>query len=624
MDFIPYNSRLIYHKKPFGAVSEMTEVTFRVVLPRSCHCSGCLLKIHMDQGTPVIYGMHWERPEGDNEEWWCGTFTPTAPGLYFYSFILKNADGDNYITRFDASSGRISGDGEDFQLTVYKKDFTTPEHFKGSVMYQIFPDRFFRSGKAELKPMPGRVMRSDWGGEPIWEPDKEGKIKKYDYFGGDLAGIESKLRYLKSLGVGYIYLNPIFEAASNHRYDTADYEKIDPLLGKEADFSHLCSAAASYGIRIILDGVFSHTGSDSKYFNKNGTFGNGGAYNDKKSPYYPWYSFTHWPDKYECWWGVDILPKVNKTNDSYIKFIGSVLKKWIRLGAYGWRLDVADELPDKFLDFLRKSVKEEKKDALIIGEVWEDASNKISYGSRRRYLDGRQLDSVMNYPFANAVISFALSGTAEGFNDKINEICENYPKCVVDCLMNHIGTHDTCRVLNRLGTLDNYRSDGLNRYKGGLDEQQTENAKRLLMLVSIIQFTLPGVPCIYYGDEVGIDGGVDPFNRGCYPWGSEDRELLSHYRLLGSIRSEHPVFIDGNFVPVSSVLGCVAFERCGRGEKIITVANRNVHPIVYILPEDGFTSLTGQRISGRELYLDAYTASISVMSCDNYEQKCEL
>lgn len=611
MDFIPYNSRLIYHKSPFGAVREGEEVTVRIVMPRSFQCTGARLILSCDGENPEEYPMLWERMEGDNEEWWKVTFNAGKPGLYFYRFFADNPYGGSFITDAENSTGRFSDKGTDFQLTVYSADFSTPDWIKGSVIYQIFPDRFNFSGRKKENIPPERIIRSDWGGEPLWKPDSDGKITEYDYFQGDFDGITEKLDYLQGLGVGCIYLNPIFSAHSNHRYDTADYEKTDVLLGTQEDFSRLCAEAEKRNIRIVLDGVFSHTGADSVYFNKEKRYGNSGAYNDRNSPYYQWYKFKKYPDEYDCWWGVDILPEVDEKNDRYIDYIGSILKKWLKSGASGWRLDVADELPDKFLDSLRKTVKSEKKNAYILGEVWEDASNKISYGERRRYLGGKQLDSVMNYPFADALINFAVTGIAEGFNDKINEICENYPKPAVDCLMNHIGTHDTCRVISRLGTLGNYHSDYAERYRGELSEEEYARGKRLLKLISVMQFTLPGVPCIYYGDEAGAGGGEDPFNRGCYPWGKEDKELIAHYEFLGKMRKEHAVFKDGGFKPVSAALGCVAYERTGR-ERIITVANRNSHPIVYTLPGNARKSLTGQTVNGNELFLDAESAAILI------------
>ena len=614
MDFIPYNSRLTYHKSPFGAVCEGENVTLRIVLPRSICCTGASVIVNSDSGKSQIYPMTWERMENNDEEWWRVTLSFDEQGLYWYHFAIAQKSGGSVITRFDNSTGRISADGTSFQLTVFSKDFKTPDWIKGSVIYQIFPDRFCNSGKKKNGVPADRVLRSDWGGEPMWEPDENGKIIKYDFFGGDFKGIEQKLDYLESLGVGCIYLNPIFEAHSNHRYDTADYEKTDPLLGTKKDFTELCKAAAKRNIRIILDGVFSHTGSDSKYFNKENRYKTLGAYNSENSPYYEWYKFKNFPDEYDCWWGVDILPEINEENDGYIDYMAGengILRKWLKAGASGWRLDVADELPDKFLDALRSAVKAEKSDAFILGEVWEDASNKISYGKRRRYLRGGQLDSVMNYPFADCLISFAVSGKAEGFNDRIAEICENYPKAAVDCLMNHIGTHDTCRVLSRLAE-PQHGGSGMQRYKGELSEERRAFGKTLLKLVSSMQFTLPGVPCIYYGDEAGLGGGDDPFNRGCFPWGKEDKELLEHYRFLGKLRKEHKVFAEGDFIPVSAALGCVAYERRGCGESIMTVANRNNHSIVYILPEEGYSSLTGETVTGRELYLEKETAAILI------------
>ena len=615
MDFIPYNSRLTYHKTPFGAVREGEEVTIRIVLPRSCCCTGANLVISPDNGEVCTYPMVWECMEGKDEEWWKVTFTPGEVGLYWYHFAVAMKNGGNVITRFENSTGRLSPEGSNFQLTVYSKDFKTPDWIKGSVIYQIFPDRFCFSGEEKADVPPERVIRSDWGGKPLWEPDKDGKISRYDFFCGDFKGIEQKLDYISSLGVGCIYLNPVFAAHSNHRYDTANYEETDVLLGDEGDFASLCKAAKEREIGIVLDGVFSHTGSDSVYFNREKRYKTLGAYNSKKSPYYEWYKFKKYPDEYDCWWGVDILPEISEENDGYIEYMAGengIIRRWLRLGASGWRLDVADELPDKFLDSLRSAAKAEKSDAFILGEVWEDASNKISYNERRRYLTGRQLDSVMNYPFADCLINFGINGVAEGFNDRIAEICENYPKPAVDCLMNHIGTHDTCRVLNRLATGGKYHSTHLERYPGGLSDEEKERGKALLRLISTMQFTLPGVPCIYYGDEAGTDGGEDPFNRGCYPWGKEDAELIEHYRMLGELRKNHKVFAEGEFVPVSSVMGCVAYERRCPGERIMTVANRNGHEIVYTMPEDGFEVITGGVIEGRALRIEKETAAILI------------
>lgn len=614
MYYIPFNSRVDYHKSPFGAVRCGEKTVFRVILLRSLGCSGVSLCIY-SQGKPEQrVEMSWECMQGEGEEWWRAEFAAQSTGIYYYYFSIRINTGNTRILKYESSLGKIGEEGSPWQLTVYSPQLQTPDWVKGSLMYQIFPDRFCFSGEEKANVPGDRVLRSDWGGEPLWEPDGEGRITKYDYFKGDFKGIESKLDYLSELGVGCIYLNPIFSAHSNHRYDTADYMQPDCLLGTAEDFARLCKKARSKGIRIILDGVFSHTGADSVYFNKFRRYDSSGAYNSKSSPYYEWYSFSSFPDEYACWWGVDILPETREDNPSFLDFItgeNGVLRRWMRLGASGWRLDVADELPDAFLDSLRACVKDENPEAYILGEVWEDASNKISYGSLRRYLLGEQLDSVMNYPFAQAIIAFVCSGVAEGFNEKVAQVTENYPKPCVDTLMNHIGTHDTCRILARLALADRIPHSHLDRYRGELSSEQRERALKLLRLTACVQFALPGVPCIYYGDEAGLCGGEDPFNRGCFPWGDGDESLIDFYRTLGKIRRGHRVFADGSFVPVSCVLGCVAFERRCEGERAILVANRNEHEITYTLPGDGWEQAESRlECDGSNIVLPPLTAAI--------------
>ena len=336
------------------------------------------------------------------------------------------------------------------------KEFKCPSWLSGGLMYQIFPDRFARSPEYTPPDQPKEyILRNDWGGKPNDKPDEKGILKNNDFFGGNLLGIKEKLPYLKDLGVTVIYMNPIFKAYSNHRYDTADYKSIDPILGTETDLIDLCRAAKEAGIRIILDGVFNHTGSDSIYFNKDGNFPELGAYQSKDSPYYKWYHFTEYPDKYDAWWGVRILPSINEEEPSYLDYIirdeDSVIKHWLRCGISGYRLDVVDELPDLFLDELRKAVKAVDEDAAIIGEVWEDAATKISYGQKRHYLDGTQLDSVMNYPVRAAIIRFLCEdGSAAALFDTIGQLQAHYPKTVFFGLMNILGTHDTPRILTLL------------------------------------------------------------------------------------------------------------------------------------------------------------------------------
>lgn len=588
--YIPYNSRLEYHKSIFGAVKTDQTVTFRIILPRDFCCHAAKLVIKKAEADEYGYiNMQWDCMEGVGEEWWKVDFTAEKAALYKYHFEYDTSWGTSRIYHAGNGLAAIKGDGEDWQLTVYDKDFHTPEWLRGGIIYQIFPDRFASSGTKKQNVPSDRVLRTDRDGDPYWIPTAEGKVLNNDYFGGDLNGIEQKLGYLKSLGVTCIYLNPIFEAQSNHRYDTADYEKIDSMLGTEKDFKSLCESAKKLGIRIMLDGVFSHTGDDSRYFNRYSRYDSLGAYQSKKSPYYGWYNFNKWPDDYESWWGIEILPEVNEDNSDFIEYItgkNGIARKWLKLGASGWRLDVADELPDEFLDEFRKAVKEEKADGLVLGEVWEDASNKSSYGKLRRYLLGKQLDSVMNYPFAGAVIDFIRDANAELFASRVMSIVENYPKEVLDVLMNHLSTHDTMRAITALAGESCAYRDRKWQSTHSLDEKEYHYGMKLLMAASAMQFALPGVPTIYYGDEAGMQGYKDPFNRRCYPWGKENGELVEWYKKLGKIRNENRVFKDGRFEILSAVAGCVAFSRKNDDEAILVISNSNPHPITYYVKSE--------------------------------------
>ena len=588
--YIPYNSRLEYHKSIFGAVKTGQTVTFRIILPRDFCCHAAKLVIKKAEDTQYSYiNMQWDCMEGVGEEWWKIDFTAEDAALYKYHFEYDTSWGTSRIYHVGNGLAAIKGEGDDWQLTVYDKNFHTPEWLKGGIIYQIFPDRFAFSGTKKQNVPSDRVLRTDRDGDPYWIPTAEGKVLNNDYFGGDLKGIEQKLGYLKSLGVTCIYLNPIFEAQSNHRYDTADYEKIDPMLGTERDFKSLCQSAEKLGIKIMLDGVFSHTGDDSKYFNRYSRYDSVGAYQSENSPYYNWYKFNKWPDDYESWWGIKILPEVNEDNPDFIEYItgkNGIARKWLRLGASGWRLDVADELPDEFLDEFRKAVKEEKNDCLVLGEVWEDASNKLSYGKLRRYLLGEQLDSVMNYPFAGAVIDFIRDANAELFASRVMSIVENYPKEVLDVLMNHISTHDTMRAITALAGESCAYRDRRWQSTHSLDEKEYRYGMKLFMAASAMQFALPGVPTIYYGDEAGMQGYKDPFNRRCYPWGKENEELVEWYKKLGEIRSKNSVFKDGKFEILSAVAGCVAFSRKNDDEAILVISSSNPHPITYYVKSE--------------------------------------
>ena len=430
---------------------------------------------------------------------------------------------------------------DSYQLTVYDGAFSTPDWFSHGIVYQIFPDRFCRPdgflGLAEHRALGHRVLlHEDWN-EPVRSLPPEGE-KEYcpcDFYGGNLWGVREKLPFLQELGVKCIYLNPIFLSNSNHRYNTMDYLRVDPMLGGDEALRALAAEAKRRGIKLMLDGVFSHTGDDSLYFDRKGI--HGGACGDSESPYREWYDFQEYPGSYRCWWGFQSLPEVKELTPSYMEFIGRVLEHYAQMGITSWRLDVADELPDEFIAFLRKKLKSLDLQGVLVGEVWEDASNKRS-PNRRKYVDGRELDSVTGYPFREAVLDFLMFRTgAQGFCDELWQRMENYPAPFCRANLNLLGSHDTARILSALGGAP--PRDTLTREEQArfhLSGPARKLAVQRLKAAAALQFILPGVPCVYYGDEAGAVGTEDPFNRGPYPWGREDGEILPHYRMLGALR----------------------------------------------------------------------------------------
>ena len=565
-----FNCFNTYYKSPFGAVERLTPITFRLNIPTYANakeCSIIMFRPGYKEKVKILENQGEQEENGEKFTLFEGVYTPEHTGLHHYYFAVTDNGGRRYLKRRDASEA-VLDNGELFQLTVYEEGLTTPDWIKGGIMYQIFPDRFARHSSDDSDdtvPPIDRKLHTDWNETPFWQPNERGLITNSDYYGGNLKGIEEKLPYLKSLGVTCIYLNPIFEAHENHRYNTANYERIDILLGKEEDFKHLCKEADEMGIKIILDGVFSHTGADSIYFNKFGRYGeNVGAFRDPESPYRSWYSFINYPHEYESWWGIDTLPNVNENNPEYTNYIcgeGGILQRWIDAGAAGWRLDVADELPDEFLDNLRIAVKAKGEDKIIYGEVWEDASNKESYGVRRRYLIGKQLDSVMNYPFKECILNYAKYGDSRQLVDGVMSIIEHYPKQCVDVLMNFLSTHDTERAITRLAGQEVGWNDRRWQSENRLSPQEYAYGVALMKCAMVLQFFLPGVPCIYYGDEAGQEGYKDPFNRRTYPWGNEDRSMINFAAELGSIRRCSEVFAQGTIRFIHADGETVVFRR---------------------------------------------------------------
>lgn len=619
-----FNSRDNECKSPFGSVREGENIHFKITIPRYLGCSSAILALKDDlSGDTVSYSMFWCGMPDENNEQWELDLSNISTGLYWYHFSLDTKQGRKYIMRGWGGEGYFSQTDNDprYQLLCYDKDFQTPSWLPGGIMYQIFPDRFYFSGEKKEGIYPDKKLHDEWYKIPDWRPDENGIVTNSDFFQGDLKGITEKLDYLQELGVNCIYLNPIFEAYSNHRYDTGDYEKIDPVLGTEEDFKELCSEAKKRGMYIINDGVFSHTGSDSKYFNRQGRYPQNGAYNSKNSPYYTWYKFMDWPNIYHSWWGFDTLPEVEELSYSFDRYINGengIIRKWMKCGNSGWRLDVADELPDPFIQHIREAIKVENPDALLLGEVWEDASIKESYSSRRRFLYGKQLDSVMNYPFRDAILGFLDCGDGRDMVEMITCILENYPRPVVRCLMNLLGTHDTERVITLLA---GERQNGRGREwqaNTSLTPSQREYGLKRMRLASGIQFTLPGVPCIYYGDEAGVEGYKDPFNRAPFPWGKEDKGLTEWYKQLAKLRSYCSCLKDGDFKEFGSYERTMGYIRYDDTDELLCVFNAATFPIDFIVPkefEDG-EALLGTILNGRDLEIPANSCAFVKISAD--------
>lgn len=462
---------------------------------------------------------------------------PDTPMLCWYDFSVR---GESTVMRYGCAEDGLGGEGAEgsesaYQITVYDPNYMTPRYLREGVMYQIFPDRFYAS-KPPRSDRNDIYLHENWSDLPILMPEGEDDNVARDFFGGDLNGIREKLPYLADLGVTVLYLNPIFESRSNHRYDTGDYTRIDPLLGNHEDFKSLCAAAEGMGIRVLLDGVFSHTGEDSRYFNKFGRYPTLGACQSRDSAYYPWYTFEKYPDKYACWWGVHSLPTIDKNCESYRQFIlgdDGIARAWLNSGAAGWRLDVADEFPMPFLRDFRRAARAEKEDATVLGEVWEDASHKVAYGEMRCYCLGDTLDSVMNYPLRAAAIDFFTGRTnAFALYRLIKSQQENYPAPFYYSLMNLLGSHDRARAINTLCG-KSFDDLPLNRRAAAVltrSEYALGRARYIEMLRLLC--ALPGIPCIYYGDEAGMTGGADPYCRGAFPWGHEDRALTEEVKML--------------------------------------------------------------------------------------------
>ena len=593
-----HNSHDLFYREPFGAVRCGQRIMFRLRVFSTVPVEACILRL-WEKDREITISMQQilnnsnsapdlvSEPIGDEGAFEGEYEVPSSPGLIWYFFEIRVGDQTYY---YGNNSNKLGGEGRlweqeppSYQITVHKQ-VEVAKWYKQGIMYQIFVDRFYndQENSFTIYPRKNALLHTNWSDQPVYIKDEQGRVTDWDFFGGTLQGVLEKLPYFRELGISILYFNPIFEASSNHKYDTANYHQIDPMYGNDAIFQCLIDTAKHYGISIILDGVFSHTGSDSIYFNKYGNYPEVGAYQSADSPYYDWYWFKSDREEYQTWWGVDTLPEVNEMSPSYRQFIwgseGSVNNKWLNMGVAGWRLDVADELPDEFIQGLRRAIKSTWPNAILIGEVWEDASNKISYGKQREYLLGDELDATMNYPFRASFLRFIL-GQSDSIqtHQEVMSLYENYPRENFYAAMNLIGSHDTARILTLLGDAPAEQSLTVSEQRTfQLSPLARQLAVQRLKLISLVQMTFPGVPCIYYGDEVGLEGYPDPYNRGTYPWGKEDQEIRHWYQRILRLHAEYEVLQTGDFRSFYYEPDVYGFARVGDDEEIIILINRHL------------------------------------------------
>lgn len=600
---VMHDSQSIVYRRPFGAVEEGQKVKLSIDIEKEIVVAIELLQF---DGTKVNMGMEKEYLNSGNYRYSIEIDTEDALGVLGYYFILIDGYDRVYYGNNDEHLGGIGQiytyNPVPYQITIYKKS-NLPDWYKEGIIYQIFVDRFCNGNDdgSINNPKKNSFIYGRWDDTPVYIKDYRGRTIRWDFYGGNIRGIIKKLDYIKSLGVNIINLSPIFKSSSCHKYDAGDYDIIDEMFGTEEDFKELCEKAKSKDIKIILDGVFSYTSSDSRYFNKAGNYDEIGAYQSPNSKYHNWYKFNRYPYGYECWWGIEGRPNINVMHNSYIDFLvnrdDSIIKKWIDLGASGWRLNVTDELPDEFIEIIRDRLDTLDKETVLIGDVWDDASNKISYSKKRRYLYGKEIQSVTNYPLRESLINFTRGYIkSDKLKKKVMSLYENYPREVFLGNINLIGTSDTERILTVL-----------------------DGNIRCLKIIVALQFTIPGVPLIYYGDETGVTGGKDPDNRKSYPWENEDVDLIGFYKRIAQIRNGQDALKKGDFNIFDTEEDIFAFERVYENERIVVVVNvSNAQKVVRGITLEGtyldlFNEGEKYKFVGYESVLIMYPCSFKIL-----------
>ncbi|MBO5907196.1 MAG: glycoside hydrolase family 13 protein [Clostridia bacterium] len=593
------------------------KIVINAFLPRNLGVISAKIIIYSENCADVVEVCdgEWLDMEGELDVYEFRPSTLSRVGIYFFSIEIKSAFGVLH------SRGRIyelsfadSYSSPHLQLTLTDFRNTQPSAILGGVIYHVFVDRFNRGGDVPIS-KGARLITGEWERIPEYPEYPGAPMKNNTFYGGTLYGVIAKLDYISSLGVKAIYLSPIFSSVSNHKYDTADYMSVDEMFGGDQALLELIKEADKRGIKIILDGVFNHTGSDSVYFNKYGRYSTLGAYQSTDSEYYGWYDFKKHPDDYTAWWGIDILPRINPDNPSCADFFaseGGVVSKYRDMGIYGLRLDVVDELSDSFVAKIKKTLSR-SAEAVLYGEVWEDASNKIAYGKRKHYYLGNQLDGVMNYPLRSGIIDYFTGRGKEKLEYALKEVTVNAPDRVMHAQMNLLGTHDTPRILTVLSGVNFEGRKNSELVELRLNGTERKEATKKLISAYTVLATLPGIPTVFYGDEAGLEGCGDPFNRMPYPWGKENKKLISHYKKLGRIRTEHSeAYTFGAFSLLCLTDKMLAFLRYSSRSAYVTVYNNSLADIRISAKGKLKSLINGKTFSAHTL--SPYSADVFVLS----------
>ena len=555
---------------------------------------GWIDKVEFNIESSVLnksFQMSHVKNEGDLAYFETEVELPTR-ALYYYFFKMHVNNKWIYIKNNLNNNDKVSR-SEMWKMSV---NFEVPDWAKGKIMYHVFIDRFNKSKGTVLKDMPNRTIHKNWDEDIVIGEDKNGRWNA-DFYGGNLKGIIEKLDYLYSLGVSIIYLSPVVLSQSNHRYDTADYEVVDPYAGDNEDLKELCSVAHKMGMKVILDAVFNHTGNDSKYFNQYNNFPDLGAFQSKDSKYYSFYRKHNFNNKtyFDYWWGMTNLPVCDGNSKKWQDYIygeGGIIDLWFSLGIDGLRLDVADELSDDFIKGIRQAVKRNKEDGFILGEVWKNPMRM-----NRGYIDsGVGMDSVMNYQLVDALIKYYKYGDCDTLRYVINELVVEYPDDTLNSLMNFTSTHDITRAINIFGT-DQFQKSGEwswnlvnnDRYwekEYKMSDEEYNLGKRIYGAYIYTLAFLPGNLSIFYGDEIGMQGMGNLANRRPFTWNKIDKDILNLFKEVGKIRKREEYLETARLELVDVNYNYLAFKRVSLLNELLILINRTNDRTKIILPED--------------------------------------